>query len=259
MQAQAAEAQQPTVAVGVSDFAQLAAVVGEPVNPTVISIATPRGRTPVRDTTRTRRETNNTIRGALATMAAAKRAPPENVDSDAPKTRKVVRKTARTQNNFSRELTADEMLDFMLKQKDAKTIVLPNKEPEVKGTTKGKVRKATKQDKKAEKSKETPKTITDGKVSNPDKLAIGNGPSTTNAPKMSQATTEEKVISPKEMQFWQDLEAHQIVKQIVEEFPRHKNQDKLETMRKATLLKYVMRLVENRNKVGTRNRTPRVK
>ena len=51
--AQAVEAQPlaaaTAAATGASDFAQLAAVVGEPATPTVISIATPRGRMPVRD------------------------------------------------------------------------------------------------------------------------------------------------------------------------------------------------------------------
>ena len=227
---------------------------------------------PVRETTRTRRETNNTVRGALSTIAAAKRAPPENVDSDAPSRRNAARKTVRTQNNFSRELTADEILDIKLKVKASKPIVAKDKPRE-----KEKVQKTVKKNKmtadekldlllgvKASKAivakdKETPKNPTDGKVSNPDKLAIGNGPSTTNAPKMSQATTEETVISSKEMQFWQGLETQQIVKQILEEFPRHKKKDTLDKMRKPTLLKYVMQLEASRSKIGQRNRAVRVK
>ena len=179
----------------------------------------------------------------------------------------MVRKTARTQNHFSRELTADEILDIMLKEKASKPIIAKDK----------KVKKTVKKDKMAAdekldllldakaskaivaKDKETPKAITDGRVSNPDKLAIGNGPSTTNAPKMSQATTEETVISSKEMQFWQDLETHQIVKQIIAEFPRHKKKDTLDKMRKPTLLKYVMQLEASRSKIGQRNRAVRVK
>ena len=109
----------------------------------------------------------------------------------------------------------------------------------------------------AQKAKQ--KTIADGSVANPDKLAIGNGPSTSNAPKMSQATTEETAVSSKEMQFWQEMETQQIVKKILEEFPRHKKEETLSKMRKSTLLKYVMQLEESRNKVGQRNRSVRVK
>ena len=250
--AKAAEAvQAPVAATGKNDFDQLAAVVGQQATQT-FNIATPRGRP---------RETKNTVRGAMASIAAEKRTVPENVDSDAPAK---ARKSARKQNNFSRQLTADEILAFKLGEKASKTIVAKDK--------KDKVRKTTKKDKmtadqkldlmiaknqEAQKAKQ--KTIADGSVANPDKLAIGNGPSTSNAPKMSQATTEETAVSSKEMQFWQEMEKQQIVKKILEEFPRHKKEETLSKMRKSTLLKYVMQLEESRNKVGQRNRSVRVK
>ncbi len=263
--AKVAEVQATVAATGSGDFDRLAEVVGEqaipeavaPANTTeTFNIATPRGRPLKRE----------------------KRTAPENVDSDAPAKLKV-RKSARTQNNFSRQLTADEILDIKLGEKAAKTIVAKDKKD-----NKVKVRKTTKKDKMTAdqkldlllgakqskaivaKDKETlpkesnvPKAITDGSVSNPDKLAIGNGPKTTNAPKMSQATTEETVVSSKEMQFWQELETQQIVKKIMEEFPRHKKKETLDKMRKTTLLNYVMKLEESRNKVGQRNRSVRVK
>jgi hypothetical protein len=243
--ARIAEVQTTTFATGSSDFDRLAEVTGERTGPVEYSIATPRGRTLEREPKRTRRETNNTIRGALATIAADKRkTAPENVDSDAPPK---VRKSARTQNNFSRELTADEILDFKLKTKPSKTIVSKDK----------KVRKTIEKDKRTAsetivaKDKEKPLAIGDTKVS--------KGPSTNNAPKISQATKEEQVISPKEMQFWQDLETKQIIEKIIAEFPRHKKKDTLSKMRKPTLLKYAMKLEESRNKVGQRNRAVRVK
>jgi hypothetical protein len=156
-------------------------------------------------------------------------------------------------------LTADEILDFKLKTKPSKTIVSKDK----------KVRKTIKKDRRTAdeildamlvakasetivaKDKEKPLAIGDSKMS--------KGPSTNNAPKISQATKEEQVISPKEMQFWQDLETKQIIEKIIAEFPRHKKKDTLSKMRKPTLLKYAMKLEESRNKVGQRNRAVRVK
>jgi hypothetical protein len=149
-------------------------------------------------------------------------------------------KSARTQNNFSRQLTADELLDIKLGTMQSKTIVAKDKE-------------------KLPKENNVSKSMADGKVSNPNKLAIGDGPKTTNAPKMSQTTTEETVVSSKEMQFWQGLETQQIIKKIIDEYPRHKKVETLSKMRKPTLLKYVMQLEASRNRVGQRNRTVRVK
>ncbi len=98
-------------------------------------------------------------------------------------------------------------------------------------------------------------------MSNPAKLAIGDGPKTVNAPKMSKQvedeTVEEPIMSSKEMQFWQDLDTQQIIKKIMEDLPRHKNKETLVKMRKTTLLKYVeTKLAEkSKSKVGTRNRS----
>ena len=88
-----AVAQTPAVSTGAgsSDFNQLATVIGESVNaPIEFNIGTPRG----------------------SADGDKRSAPPESVDSSSPTKR--TWKSARTQDNFSRELTADEILNFKL-------------------------------------------------------------------------------------------------------------------------------------------------
>ena len=267
-------------ATGSSDFDGLANALEEP-QPTIpaeFSIATPRersprGRTAERTTIRARRETN-TVRGARAALALEKRTAPENVDAGiAPQASK--RRSNRTQNNFSRELTADEILDIKLGQNTTnqltkrKAIADGDPEPRVKERRK----KASNKSKAKQLTADERLDILLGQKKfeqSAKKKAIADGDApvaTKNAPKLSApapAKVEpppaekkpEVVVGSKEMQFWNDLGAKQIINKILKDLKRPKQRHTLESMPKESLLKYVETKLSTVNKSGkqTRNR-----
>ncbi len=59
-----------------------------------------------------------------------------------------------------------------------------------------------------------------------------SGPAAEVAPQFGNNFSEEVVVGPKEMQYWNDLEKNQIIANILKNIPRQKKKAALEKMRK---------------------------
>jgi hypothetical protein len=261
-----------TVTNNSGDFDGLANALGETAPHEVIpvvsapqqfNIATPRERSP-----RGRgkgRGNKNTVSGALAAIAAEKQTAPENVDAGiAPIARKRTGRhgwdpTARTQNNFSPQLNADQILDVKLRQnsvkQQAERLTIQDGEPGAKQSLRSRSRSRgqlalgdgsamTRSDRKKQKLAETQekqKQILANETKTKAIVAQDAPRPTEKAPKLANESSIEEVKGkPTEMpKFSRSLNKQQIIDRYLALMNDDKSAKSLMAMTKANLLIYI--------------------
>ena len=259
-----------TVTNNSGDFDGLANALGETAPHEVIpvvsapqqfNIGTPRERERSPRGRGKGRGSKNTVSGALAAIAIEKQTVPENVDAGiAPIARKRTGRhgwdprdpTARTQNNFSPQLTADQtniMLSEHILKQQAGRLATQDGEPDAKKTrqltlnevgVKGSAPRVIKRPEPVKDIKQT--TLKDAFTKGAKPKTISQEPSLTkDAPKLAnESSTEEVKGKPAEMpQFSGSLTKQQIVDKYLEFFNDDKSVKSLIAMTKANLLIYV--------------------
>ena len=156
----------------------------------------------------TKRGQPENVDAGIASKRGRSRAPsPERQKRTGPSTsaEQPAKRSYRTQNNFSKELSADEMLDFLLAQNEAKKAKKAKSVPARKKSmrTQNNFSRELNADEqldfllaqnKVKKLKAGPKAIADGEPGHT-KVPDGNAPNTAVAPKMTEKKTYEEVIA----------------------------------------------------------------